>query len=265
MFGGGGGRRGGRQSRGTGPQRGADLEASLHLPFREAVAGVETTLHITSDMPCGTCHGSGSRPGTSRTSCGNCHGRGVLDDNQGMFSFSQPCGACGGEGSIITDPCPSCRGRGIERRPREVRVRIPAGVADGQRIRLAGRGGAGRNGGPAGDLHVLVHVDADALFGRDGRNITITVPVTFSELALGVKLTVPTLDEKPVTLKIPAGTPTNKVFRVKGRGVATKKGTGDLLVTLQVTVPTELSAEQRKAIEALAESLPAAPREHLGV
>ena len=265
MFGGGGGRRGGRQSRGTGPQRGADLEASLHLPFREAVAGVETTLHITSDMPCGTCHGSGSRPGTSRTSCGNCHGRGVLDDNQGMFSFSQPCGACGGEGSIITDPCPSCRGRGIERRPREVRVRIPAGVADGQRIRLAGRGGAGRNGGPAGDLHVLVHVDADALFGRDGRNITITVPVTFSELALGVKLTVPTLDEKPVTLKIPAGTPTNKVFRVKGRGVATKKGTGDLLVTVQVTVPTELSAEQRKAIEALAESLPAAPREHLGV
>lgn len=263
MFG--GGRRGGRTGRGTGPQRGADLEASLHLPFREAVAGVETTLHITSDMPCGTCHGSGARPGTSRTTCGNCHGRGVLDDNQGMFSFSQPCGACGGEGSIITDPCPSCRGRGIERRPREVRVRIPAGVADGQRIRLAGRGGAGRNGGPAGDLHVLVHVDADALFGRDGRNITITVPVTFSELALGVKLTVPTLDDKPVTLKIPAGTPTNKVFRVKGRGVATKKGTGDLLVTVQVTVPTELSTEQRRAIESLAESLPAAPREHLGV
>lgn len=264
MFGG-GGRRGGRAGRGTGPQRGADLEASLHLPFREAVAGVETTLHITSDMPCGTCHGSGSRPGTSRTTCGNCQGRGVLDDNQGMFSFSQPCGACGGEGSIITDPCPSCRGRGIERRPREVRVRIPAGVADGQRIRLAGRGGAGRNGGPAGDLHVLVHVDADALFGRDGRNLTIVVPVTFSELALGVKLTVPTLDDKPVTLKIPAGTPTNKVFRVKGRGVATKKGTGDLLVTVQVTVPTELSKEQRSVIESLADTLPAAPRDHLGV
>ncbi|NCY16612.1 MAG: molecular chaperone DnaJ [Actinobacteria bacterium] len=264
MFGG-GGRRGGRAGRGTGPQRGADLEASLHLPFREAVAGVETTLHITSDMPCGTCHGSGSRPGTSRTTCANCHGRGVLDDNQGMFSFSQPCGACGGEGSVITDPCPTCRGRGIERRPREVRVRIPAGVADGQRIRLAGRGGAGRNGGPAGDLHVLVHVDADALFGRDGRNLTIVVPVTFSELALGVKLTVPTLDDKPVTLKIPAGTPTNKVFRVKGRGVATKKGTGDLLVTVQVTVPAELTKEQRSAIEALADTLPAAPRDHLGV
>jgi len=266
MFGGGGGgRRGGRPGRGTGPQRGADLEASLHLPFREAVAGVETSLHITSDMPCSTCHGSGSRPGTSRTTCGNCHGRGVLDDNQGMFSFSQPCGACSGEGSIITDPCPGCRGRGIERRAREVRVRIPAGVADGQRIRLAGRGGAGRNGGPAGDLHVLVHVDADALFGRDGRNITITVPVTFSELTLGVKLTVPTLEDKPVTLKIPAGTPSNKVFRVKGRGVATKKGTGDLLVTVQVVVPTDLSKEQRSAIEALADTLPAASREHLGV
>jgi molecular chaperone DnaJ len=182
-----------------------------------------------------------------------------------MFSFSQPCGACGGEGSIIGDPCPSCRGAGIERRPREVRVRIPAGVADGQRIRLAGRGGAGRNGGPAGDLHVLVHVDADALFGRDGRNITITVPVTFSELVLGVKLTVPTLDEKPVTLKIPAGTPTNKVFRVKGRGVVTKKGSGDLLVTVQVAVPTELSKEQRKAVEALADTMPAAPRDYLGV
>lgn len=265
MFGGGGAGRRGRGGRGTGPRRGADLEASLHLPFREAVAGVETSLHITSDMPCGTCHGSGARPGTTRSTCASCGGRGVLDDNQGMFSFSQPCRACGGEGTIITDPCPGCRGQGVERRAREVRVRIPAGVADGQRIRLAGRGGAGRNGGPAGDLNVLVHVDPDPTFGREGRNLTITVPVTFGELALGARLTVPTLDDKPVTLKIPAGTPTNKVFRVKGRGVATKKGTGDLLVTVQVTVPTDLTDEQRRAIEALAETLPAAPREHLGV
>lgn len=265
MFGGGGAGRRGRGGRGTGPRRGADLEASLHLPFREAVAGVETSLHITSDMPCGTCHGSGARPGTTRSTCASCGGRGVLDDNQGMFSFSQPCRACGGEGTIITDPCPGCRGQGVERRAREVRVRIPAGVADGQRIRLAGRGGAGRNGGPAGDLNVLVHVDPDPTFGREGRNLTITVPVTFGELALGARLTVPTLDDKPVTLKIPAGTPTNKVFRVKGRGVATKKGTGDLLVTVQVTVPTDLTDEQRRAVEALAETLPAAPREHLGV
>jgi molecular chaperone DnaJ len=146
-----------------------------------------------------------------------------------------------------------------------VKVRIPAGVDDGQRIRLKGRGGAGRNGGPTGDLYVVVHVDSDGVFGRDGRNLTLTVPVTFAEAALGTNLKVPTLDGAPVTLKIPAGTPTGKVFRVKGRGVGTKKGTGDLLVTVQVSVPSELSDEQRKAVEALAASLPAAPRHHLGV
>ena len=264
MFGGGGGRRG-RGGRGSGPQRGADLEASLRLDFREAVAGVETTISVTSDMPCSTCHGSGARPGTSRTTCSNCGGRGVLDDNQGMFSFSSPCNACGGAGSVVTDPCSTCRGQGIERRPRQVKVRIPAGVDEGQRISLKGRGGAGRNGGPAGDLIVLVHVAPDTVFGRDGRNITLDVPVTFSELVLGTRLTVPTLEEKPVTLKIPAGTPSNKVFRVKGRGVATKKGTGDLLVTVQVSVPTELSKEQRQAVEALAATLPEASREFLGV
>jgi molecular chaperone DnaJ len=267
LFGGGGGGRRGRggASRGNGPQRGADLEAELHLPFREAVAGVTTALHLTSDMPCSTCHGSGAKPGTGPVTCQNCHGRGVLDDNQGMFSFSTPCPACGGAGTVITDPCPSCRGSGIERRPREVKVRIPAGVADGQRIRLKGRGGAGRNGGPAGDLFVIVHVDHDELFGRDGLNLTLTVPVTFAEVALGTRLTVPTLDGGQVTLKIPAGTPSGKVFRVKGRGVETKKGHGDLLVTVQVAVPSHLSDEQKAAVEALAETLPDAPREHLGV
>ena len=267
LFGGGGGGRRGRGGppRGSGPQRGSDLEAELHLPFREAVAGVTTTLHLTSDMPCGTCHGSGSRPGSGPTTCQNCNGRGVLDDNQGMFSFSTPCPACGGSGSVITDPCPTCRGSGIERRPREVKVRIPAGVSDGQRIRLKGRGGAGRNGGPAGDLFVIVHVEHDAVFGRDGQNLTLVVPVTFAEATLGTKLTVPTLEGATVTLKIPAGTPSGKVFRVKGRGVETKKSHGDLLVTVQVTVPTHLTNEQRQAVEALADTLPAASREHLGV
>ena len=261
----GGGRRGRGASRGTGPQRGADLEAELHLPFREAVTGVTTSLHLSSDMPCSTCHGSGARPGSGPTVCGNCNGRGVLDDNQGMFSFSTPCPVCGGTGSVITDPCPTCRGAGVERRPREVKVRIPAGVDDNQRIRLKGRGGAGRNGGPAGDLFVVVHVDADPVFGRDGRNLTLTVPVSFVEATLGTDLTVPTLDGTPVTLRIPAGTPTGKSFRVKGRGVETKKGTGDLLVTVQVSVPTELDDEQRQAVESLAATLPAAPRAHLGV
>jgi molecular chaperone DnaJ len=267
LFGGGGGGRRGRgaPSRGQGPQRGSDLEAELHLPFREAVVGVTTTLHLTSDMPCSTCHGSGAAPGTAPTTCQNCGGRGVLDDNQGMFSFSSPCPVCGGAGSVITDPCPTCRGAGVERRPREVKVRIPAGVDDGQRIRLKGRGGAGRNGGPAGDLFVVVHVERDALFGRDGNHLTLTVPVSFAEATLGTKLRVPTLDGGTVTLKIPEGTPSGKVFRVKGRGVETKKSGGDLLVTVQVAVPTELTDEQREVVESLADALPPAPREHLGV
>jgi molecular chaperone DnaJ len=251
--------------RGTGPQRGADLEAELHLPFREAVQGVTTSLHITSDAPCSTCHGSGARPGTAPQICPQCGGRGVLDENQGLFSFSTPCPNCGGRGAVITDPCPTCRGSGVERRPREVKVRIPAGVDDGQRIRLKGRGGPGRNGGPPGDLFVITHVDPDPVFGRKEKNLTITVPVTFDEAALGTKLRVPTIDGEQVTLKIPAGTPSGKVFRVKGRGVKTKRSTGDLLVTVQITVPRKLSKEQRAAVEAFAAATDESPREHLGV
>jgi molecular chaperone DnaJ len=251
--------------RGTGPQRGADLEAELHLPFRQAVQGVTTTLHLTSDAPCSTCHGSGARPGTAPQICPQCGGRGVLDENQGLFSFSTPCPNCGGRGAVVTDPCPTCRGTGVERRPREVKVRIPAGVDDGQRIRLKGRGGPGRNGGPPGDLFVRTHVDPDPVFGRSGNNLTITVPVTFDEAALGTKLRVPTIDGEQVTLKIPPGTPSGKVFRVKGRGVKTKQSTGDLLVTVQITVPRKLSREQRAAVEAFAAATSESPREHLGV
>ena len=265
MFGGGGGGRRGRQTRGRAPQRGADLEAEIHLSFRDAFAGSETALHLSSDLPCETCKGSGAKPGTAPTTCQHCRGRGVADDNQGMFSFSSPCLVCGGAGSVITSPCGTCRGVGVEKRAREVKVRIPAGVDDGQRIKLKGRGGAGRNGGEIGDLYVIVHVDRDEIFGRDGKNLTINVPVTFAEATLGTKLTVPTLDGKPVTLKIPAGSPTGKVFRVKGRGVATKKVTGDLLVTVQVDVPTKLNDEQRDALEAMAAAFPAAPRDYLGV
>jgi molecular chaperone DnaJ len=251
--------------RGTGPRRGADLEAELHLPFREAVRGVTTTLHLTSDAPCSTCSGSGARPGSSPQVCPQCRGRGVLEENQGLFSFSTPCPACGGRGTVISDPCPTCSGTGVERRPREVKVRIPPGVDDGQRIRLKGRGGPGRNGGPPGDLYVLVHVDRDPIFGRDGRNLTITVPITFDEAALGTKLTVPTLDGDKVTLKIPPGTPSGKVFRVRGRGIRDRKGVGDLLVTVQIAVPTRLSPEQREAIEAFAAASTGSPREHLEV
>lgn len=265
MFGGGGRRGRQNQSRGRAPQRGADLEATLRMSFREAFNGMETALHLTSDLPCGTCSGSGAKPGTAPTMCQHCRGSGVSDDNQGMFSFSSPCPVCGGAGSVITSPCGTCRGGGVEKRAREVKVRIPAGVDDGQRIKLKGRGGAGRNGGEIGDLYVIVHVDRDNIFGRDGKNLTINFPVTFAEATLGTKLTVPTLDGNPVTLKIPAGTPTGKVFRVKSRGVATKKTTGDLLVTVQVDVPTKITNEQRDALEAMAAAFPAAPRDYLGV
>jgi molecular chaperone DnaJ len=259
------GRRGPGGARGAGPQRGSDLEAELHLPFREAVKGVTTSLHLTSDAPCSTCHGSGARPGSNPQVCPQCAGRGVLDENQGLFSFSTPCPNCAGRGSVVTDPCPTCSGSGIERRPREVKVRIPAGVNDGQRIRLKGRGGPGRNGGPPGDLFVQVHLEPDPVFGREGNNLTIVVPVTFAEAALGTKVKVPTLDGQQVTVKIPAGTPSGKVFRVKGRGVETKKAKGDLLATVQVAVPKHLSEEQRQAVEALAAATPDSPREHLGV
>lgn len=251
--------------RGPGPQRGTDQEAELHLPFKESIQGVTTALHLTSEGVCSTCHGSGARPGTSPQVCPQCSGRGVLDDNQGMFSFSTPCPNCGGTGRVIPDPCPTCHGSGTERRPREVKVRIPAGVSDGQKIRLKGRGGPGRNGGPPGDLYVRVHVDRDPLFGRDGNNLTLSVPITFPEAAFGTKLTVPTPEGETVTLKIPAGTASGKVFRVKGRGIKTKKATGDLLVTVQVAVPTTLSDEQRQAVEAFAAASPESPRDHLGV
>jgi len=260
-----GGRRGGGPSRGPGPQRGDDLETELHLTFADAAKGIETSVNLTSEVGCSTCLGSGAKPGTAPVTCPQCNGRGVLDDNQGFFSFSTPCPQCAGRGSLITDPCPTCNGTGLEHKRRQVKVRIPAGVKDGQRIRLKGRGGAGRNGGPAGDLYVVTHVAPDPLFGRDGDNLTLVVPVTFSEAALGTKLKVPTLDGAPVTLKLPAGTSSGRVFRVKGKGVETRKGAGDLLVTVEVAVPTKLSKEQKAAVEALAETFTETPRDHLGV
>ncbi|HEX6475952.1 MAG TPA: DnaJ C-terminal domain-containing protein, partial [Acidimicrobiales bacterium] len=177
--------RGGRTPRGAGPQRGADLEAELHMSFQDAVEGVTTTVNVAGDAPCHTCRGTGAAPGTTPTVCPRCGGRGVLDDNQGLFSFSQPCPTCGGRGVRIETPCPTCHGTGAELRARQVRVRIPPGVVDGQRIRVKGRGAPGRNNGPAGDLYVVVRVAPHELFGRRGRDLTLTVPLTFSEAALG--------------------------------------------------------------------------------
>ena len=211
-------RRGGGPSRGQGPQRGRDLEAELHLAFEDAAKGVTTSVNLTSDVACSSCHGTGAKPGTTPHMCAVCNGRGVLDENQGFFSFSQPCQACAGRGIVIEEPCPTCHGSGVEHRPRQVKVRIPAGVSDGQRIRLKGRGTPGANGGPNGDLYVITRVAPHPLFGRTGRNLTLTVPVTYPEAVLGAKITVPTLDGGPVTLKVPAGTRSGRTFRVKGRG-----------------------------------------------
>jgi molecular chaperone DnaJ len=261
----GGSRRGGGggRTRAAGPQKGGDLEAELTLSFVDAAHGVTTTLHLTSDTVCSTCHGNGAKPGTSPTTCPDCQGRGTTADNQGFFSFSQPCRRCGGAGSVIDDPCPTCAGRGTERRAREVKVRIPAGVADAQRIRLAGRGSVGRHGGPAGDLFVVVHVTPHAVFARDGLNLTVTVPITFPEAALGADLTVPTLDGETVKVRIPAGTRSGRVLRVKGRGLTHGHKHGDLLVTVEVAVPTKLTDEQRSAIDAFAAATTESPRAHL--
>ena len=237
---------------GAGPQRGNDLETDLHLSFEEAVSGVTTSVNITTDARCRKCSGSGSAPGSRPATCATCGGSGSLQDDQGLFSLSQICPSCGGRGTVVTDPCQACSGSGTEHRSRSVKVRIPAGVEDNQRIRVKGRGGVGRNGGPAGDLYVVVRVDGHGLFGRRGRNLTLTVPVSFAEAALGTTLKVPTLTE-PVTLRIPAGTPTGRTFRVKGRGVPAgrKSPAGDLMVKVEVAVPEALTDEQRAAVEAL--------------
>ncbi len=256
IFGGlfGGGRTSRRRARAQ--QRGADLETELHLSFADAVKGVTVTVNLPEDARCHTCNGTGAAPGTSSHSCDRCGGKGMLDDNQGLFSLSTICPKCNGRGTLVDTPCPTCHGTGTERRTRRVKVRVPAGVADGQRIRVKGRGSPGVGSGPPGDLYVVVRVGKHATFGRRGKNLTLTVPVSFPEAALGSTVTVPTLDDK-VTLRVPAGTAGGTVLRVRGRGVPGGKNgdkPGDLLVKVDVAVPKTLTDEERSAIEALAEA-----------
>ena len=261
-----GGRAGRGGARGAGPHRGQDLETELHLSFEDAAAGVTTAVHLTSEAACHTCNGSGAKPGSMPHTCGNCGGHGVVSDTQGLFSFSSPCPMCGGRGVTIDDPCPTCRGTGVERRPREVKMRVPAGVDDGQRIRLKGRGGPGKHGGPPGDLYVVTRVARHPLFARRRTDLTITVPITFPEAVLGADIAVPTLAGPAVTIRVPPGTRSGRTFRAKGKGVITAKATGDLLVTVEVAVPAKLSGAERKALEAFhAASDGASPRAHLEV
>ncbi|MEX2550802.1 MAG: molecular chaperone DnaJ [Nitriliruptoraceae bacterium] len=241
-------------SRARRPSRGKDLRADVHLTFEDALAGVRTTLRITGDGPCETCGGSGAAPGTSPRRCDVCGGRGQVAVDQGPFSFAQPCQRCGGRGQIIDTPCSTCSGEGRVVKPRQLTVKIPAGVRDGAVIRAAGRGGPGADGGPPGDVLVTVHVEPHPRFGRKGDDVTIDVPITFAEAALGTKVTVPTPRDGRRTIKIPAGTGHGRTFRIRGEGAPTKRGTtGDLLVTTRIEVPTKLGREQRKLLEQLAE------------
>jgi len=263
----GGGRGGGRRGRGpVGPQHGHDLETELHLDFLDAVHGVTTSVGITAEAPCSVCGGSGAKPGTAPDMCATCGGSGAVAVDQGPFSFSQVCPTCGGRGAVVKDKCKHCKGRGIEVRPRTVKVRVPAGVDDGQRIRVKGRGAPGTNGGPPGDLYVGVHVAPHPIFARSGKaDLTVKVPITIPEAALGAQVKVPTL-EAPVTVKVPAGTQSGKTVRVRGKGIRRASGDpGALLVTFDVVVPTELDDAAKHAIEELAAALPGNPREHLGV
>jgi molecular chaperone DnaJ len=239
----------GAQPRPSRPRRGNDLETETDLDFVEATKGVAMPLRLTSPAPCTNCHGSGARPGTSPKVCATCNGSGVINRNQGAFGFSEPCTDCRGTGSIIEHPCPECKGTGVATRTRTINVRIPPGVQDGQRIRLPGQGEAGLRGAPSGDLYVTVHVRPDKVFGRDGDDLTVTVPVSFTELSLGTTLSVPTLDGK-VGVRVPKGTADGRILRVRGRGVPKRDGgNGDLLVTVKVAVPPNLEGAALEALE----------------
>ncbi|HEX3781124.1 MAG TPA: molecular chaperone DnaJ [Pseudonocardiaceae bacterium] len=255
LFGGLFNRRGGNTSNSTTRgRRGADVETDIRIDFAEAVRGVTVPLQLSAPSTCDTCHGSGAKPGTSPRTCPTCSGAGLVTRSQGAFAFSEPCADCRGTGRIIDSPCPECHGSGTSTKIRTMTVRIPAGVNDAQRIRIAGKGEPGVNGGPNGDLFVRVHVNPHPIFGRTGDDLTVTVPVTFPELAMGTTLTVPTLDGK-VSLKVAPGTPSGRTLRVRKKGISKRDGkTGDLLVTLQIAVPANLDDKARAALASYADA-----------
>jgi molecular chaperone DnaJ len=247
------------RTRQAGPTRGQDAEAEVTLPFEDAVHGATLPLQLSGPSTCRVCHGSGARRGTTPHRCPTCGGTGYVSRNQGAFGFSEPCRDCRGTGQIIDDPCPECAGSGVTTQTRTITVRVPAGVRDGARLRLRGKGSPGARGGPAGDLFVTVHVGTHPLFGRKGDDLTLTVPITYAEAALGTTLRVPTLDGA-VSLKVAPGTPSGRTLRVRGRGVPAKGRTGDLLVTVQVAVPQKLSPQAREALESYATAQSEDPR-----
>ena len=246
------GRGGGRTPQ---PRRGQDLESALTLSFDDALDGVTVPLRLSTEAPCSSCHGTGAKAGTVPRMCPTCEGSGQTSRNAGGFAFADPCVTCRGRGLYVDDPCTTCHGSGRGLSSRTVQARIPAGVKNGARIRLKGKGAPGERGGPNGDLLVDVTIAAHPVFDRKGDNVTVTVPVTFTEAALGGEITVPVPRGGTVKLKIPAGTANGRTFRVKGKGIRRKDGTnGDLLATVEVTVPQNLSSEAREALQAYAAS-----------
>ena len=232
-------------------ERGADLEVQVNLSFEDSLRGIETKIPVEVETACSDCGGSGARPGTSPKVCPECRGRGVVSESQGLFALSQPCPRCRGNGTVVEDPCPRCRGTGRERRTKRYSVKIPAGVRDGTRIKLKGKGEAGSNGGPPGDLHVVTRVEASATYERRGADLVVEVPVSLADAALGTEVEVPT-PEGAVSLKVPAGSEHGKLLRIKGRGAPKLKGgKGDVLARLKLQVPKKLNKKQRELYEQL--------------
>lgn len=253
---------------GRGPRRGTDVEGEVTIDFVDSVEGKTVPIQMISNDACEACHGTGARAGTMPTVCPTCQGSGMTTSaSGGVFAVSEPCRDCRGRGLVVEDPCPVCSGSGRARSTRTMQVRIPAGVTDGQRIRVKGKGGTGENGGAPGDLYVIVHVRPHAVFGRSGDNLTLTAPITFAEAALGAEIEVPTLTGSKVRLRIPAGTPNGRTFRARGKGITRSDGTkADLLVTVEVAVPSHLSEDAKSALQAYTQVADEPdPRVRLGV
>jgi len=252
IFGGGGG--GGRRR--GGPQRGSDLKYNLELTLEQAVKGAEVKIKVPTLTECGTCNGSGAKDGSQPVTCGTCQGQGQVRMQQGFFSVQQTCPTCHGQGTTIKDPCNSCHGRGVQEETKTLNVKVPAGVDNGDRIRLSGEGEAGTRGGPAGDLYVETHIKPHDIFERDGRNLYCDVPISIADAALGGEIEVPTLDGR-VKLKIPAETQSGKLFRLRGKGVVPVRGgsQGDLLCRVMVETPVKLTEHQKKILKEFQASL----------
>jgi molecular chaperone DnaJ len=261
LFGGRGGRGGRTRAR---TARGADLETDVTVSFEDAIRGATVPVAFDGPAPCPTCGGSGAAPGTSPVTCPQCGGAGLISVNQGPFQMSQTCPRCHGGGRVVEQACPTCRGGGSVRQTRRFQVRVPAGVKDAARIRLAGRGEPGPAGSQAGDLYVRVRVKPHPFFGRSGADLTLALPVTFAEAALGANVQVPTLNGT-VTMKVPAGTPSGTTFRLKGKGAPKRGGQGDLLVTVEVQVPSKLSKQERELLKQLQQERSGSPRAGMGV